>query len=174
MKNIIVADFDDTLLPYDSERYYIINEIKKGNLKMMVYELLRKVRIVNHTRFAECLFNEMKNKDLTLFVDKLVSEINQQVLHQVLSYKDEDTEVILLSASPACYIQPVAERLGLSGYGSDYFNGVFIHLYADNKAKFMQEKYPKTEYVYKFSISDSPTDLRLLTLFDEYVLIPKK
>ena len=174
MKNIIVADFDDTLLPYDSERYYIIHEIKKGNLKMIFFAILRKVRIINHTRFAEFLYKEMKNKDLSLFVDKLVSEINQQVLQQVLSYKDEDTEVILLSASPSCYINKVAKRLGFTGYGSDYYDGVFIHLYADNKAKFIQEKYPKTDYVYKFSISDSPTDLPLLALFDTYVLIPKK
>ena len=173
MKNIVVADFDDTLLPYDSERYYILNEIKKGNLKIIFYAILRKLRILNHTRFAECLYNEMKNKDLTLFVDKLFADINQDILQQVLSYKDENTELILLSASPSCYIKKIAERLHFKGIGSDYFDNLFIHLYADNKALFIQMNYPKSEYRYKFSISDSKSDLTLLRLFEEYELIEK-
>jgi len=174
MKNIVVADFDDTLLPYDSERYYILTEIKKGNPKIIFYAILRKLRILNHERFAECLYNEMKNKDLSLFVDKLFADINQDIVHEVLSYKEASTELILLSASPSCYIKPIAERLNFIGYGSGYFEGTFSHLYADNKALFIQKNYPKTEYRYKFSISDSETDLRLLRLFDTYQLIPKK
>ncbi|NLJ82028.1 MAG: haloacid dehalogenase-like hydrolase [Bacteroidales bacterium] len=173
MKNIVVADFDETLLPYDSENVYVYKQIRRGNIKILTWFLLRKLKIISYAKFVEYLQNEMSKKDLTAFVNKLYADIDQEVLNQVLSYKNEHSEMILLSASPHCYIEKVAEKINFKGYGSTYYDGKFRQLYDVNKAIFIQEKYPKTDYRYTFSISDSETDLTLLKLFEKYELIKK-
>lgn len=50
------------------------------------------------------------------------------------------------------------------GYGSRFVDeNIFIHLYGNTKADFILQKYPKELYHYKYAISDSKSDLKLLS-----------
>ncbi|MDR3704398.1 MAG: HAD family hydrolase [Paludibacteraceae bacterium] len=173
MKKIVVVDFDKTLLPYDSLRYYVLSRVKIGDLRMLCYIFLRKMRFLTKKHFSYLISKHFSNTgDVTEFVNKICQDIDIRILSKVSTYADNnDTEIILLSASPAVYIEEVARKIGFVGYGSHYINGKYFYLCGENKLKFILEKYPVEKYRYIYSISDSETDLPLLSLFEKYDLL---
>ena len=170
----MVIDFDKTLLPYDSLRYYVLSRVKLGDLRILCYAILRKIRILSKTHFSYLIGNHFSTTaNLAEFVNKIYKDIDTKIINQVSAYADNDTEIILLSASPAVYIEEVARKIGFVGYGSHLVNGKYFHLCGENKLKFILEKYPVEDYKYIYSISDSEMDLPFLNLFEKYELLRK-
>jgi phosphoserine phosphatase len=174
MKKIVVVDFDKTLLPYDSLRYYVLSRVTIGDLRMLSYVFLRKMRLLTKKNFSYLISKHfLKAKDITQFVNRIYQDIDTLILNKVLAYVDNETEIILLSASPSVYIEAVAQKIGFVGYGSHLVNGEYLHLCGENKLKFILEKYPTEKYRYVYSISDSEADLPLLNLFEKHELLKK-
>lgn len=171
MKKLVVVDFDKTLLPYDSLRYYVLLRIKRGDVAVLCYAFFRKIRVLSKKRFSCLIDKHFSENSVAGLVEKFSLDIDKDVLSRILNYVDDDTQIVLLSASPTIYVEKIALKLGFIGYGSYYCDGEYFYLHGTNKQKFILEKYKKEEYRYVYSIADNKSDLPLLWLFEKYDLI---
>ena len=175
MKKINVIDLDNTLIPFDSFRFLVLEEIKRLNVIVIILTVFRKLRIIKLANYKCLIINALKldeNVDsLELISEKIVQSINKIIMEKAKQHCNENTLNILCSASPEVYVKIVAQKLGWVGYGSHFVEKQFYHMYGANKVEFIKTKYPTKDYNYNFAISDSESDLGLLKLFDKYELI---
>ena len=175
MKKINVIDLDKTLIPYDSFRSYVVEKIKSGNIKVLLFSLLRKLRLLSASEFKRKVILQtsllINNKDIEHISLKILNSINSEVYDIIIENTDNETINILCSASPDVYVKKVAEHFGWIGLGSFFNDKKFYHMWGKNKIKFIKEKYPSNEYIYNFAISDSQSDLQLLMQFKKYEII---
>ena len=71
---------------------------------------------------------------------------------------------LIISASPTCIIEPIANRLGVNFMATEFDRkyGVFLnnHMYAKEKAKYMIDHgFPKIDNFYSDSLADTPLAL---------------
>lgn len=174
MKKINVIDLDNTLIPFDSFREVILNEIKNFNLPVIYYSLLRKLRLIDQSKYKIKILDAADLSDRQRIIkikNEILNSINEEVLQKVDTHSGKSSIEILCSASPHIYVKEVARELGWHGYGTFFYDRPFYHMYGENKAKFIQTKYPSDKYIYNYSISDNNNDLSLLKLFKNYELI---
>lgn len=171
MKNKInVIDLDKTLIPYDSFRLLIKNEIIKFNLTVFLYTILRVIRVISLEKFKKKIIAHLDKKHSTLFFNdfavKIFNDIDLKVLKIIQMNTDEQTYNILISASPNLYVEKLIEKLEWIGSGS-YIDksGKFIHLHGKGKINWLDDNYINKKYMYNFAISDSSTDDQLLSIF---------
>lgn len=173
---INVIDFDCTLIAYDSFRKLILQEIKHVNILIIFLTFFRKIKLISSTNYKKIIYICLKNKfNKKYFVDYariLNSHIDNNIISLVNTKTDPDTVNVLLSASPDLYVKEIIKILKWHGSGS-HFNkeGEFVHMYKEEKIKWLDKKYNKNNYEYNFAISDSVNDQKLLSLFKESVLL---
>lgn len=174
MKKINVIDLDNTLIPYDSFRMYVIEQIKSGDIILIFLTLLRKVKFISSADYKKkvILYKQLKINivDINNIVSKILNSLNQDILEMINKNTDDRTINILCSASPDVYVKKVAENFSWIGYGSFLQGKEFYHMWGENKLKFIERKYPSSKYTYNFAISDSKTDIELLERFKKMVL----
>jgi phosphoserine phosphatase len=178
MKKINAVDLDKTLIPFDSFRHFVFGHLKKKNFitPVTLYALSRKMRLMGSADFKHMsliLFRkdpqyEKKKSDL---VGKVISDIKPDIMECIQQETDPKTANVLVSASPADYVELVAKELGWPWLASDIVNGEFIHCHGLKKKELILHHYPKEKYEYNFAISDSPSDLPLLEMFNKYTLL---
>jgi phosphoserine phosphatase len=176
MKDLIVVDFDKTLIPYDSFRSYIFLWLKKYPFYIGMLLVFRKIGLLSSIELKKSFLKKIsKNIDYqkinTLFSQKLVSDIRLDILQEVREKQTPGSCVLLLSASPDSYIKLVGNQLKFSTAGSDFVNGNFQHLHSEGKIYFLKKQYPFTEFNYLYAISDSASDIKLLEMFQNSRLI---
>ncbi len=98
------------------------------------------------------------DEHIKLYWDKNEKRIAPWYLKQK---KDDD---LIISASPTCIIEPIANRLGVRFVASEFDTkyGVFTNnlMYAKEKARYIIEQgFPLIENVYSDSLSDTPIAL---------------
>lgn len=175
MKEINVIDLDKTLLPYDSFRIILKKELYKFNLSIMFYSLMRILKLINGANFKKEVSKNLERKYDDVFFKNLAvdfsSDFNDKVLNIIRENSKDGSVNILLSASPNCYVKHILNYLKWEGTGS-YFNDAekFIHMFGENKIKWIERKYPISNYEYNFAISDSHSDDDLLKLFKTNIL----
>lgn len=173
-KRINVIDLDNTLIPFDSFRKLVFQQILKCNVKIIIISFLRFSRLITADNFKKNIIDVLETrpsatKIYTNFAEIILKDFNYGVFSLVkTNSKKDETINILCSASPDKYIQIVANKLGWVGFGSGYYESNFINMHGENKEKFIRKKYPTDKYIYNFAISDSKSDLGLLKLFDNY------
>ncbi len=175
MKKINVVDLDNTLIPFDSFRLYAINKIKSGNIGIIKYSILRKLRLISAADYKRSVLLHTKLLDNTEEIDRIMvnilNSINQNVLKIIDEHSDNETINILCSASPDAYVKKVAKHLHWIGYGSYFNDKDFYHMWGENKLQFIETRYPSSEYIYNFAISDTNCDLELLMMFKKYKIV---
>jgi phosphoserine phosphatase len=176
---INVIDLDNTLIPYDTLRKYILLKIRKGDLHILVCTLFRKIRIINTSKYSELVFKSVAACDedfLNRFIKEQYANIDFGVLNIVKKHcpANQETINIVCSASPSNYVKPIAELIGCIGIGSEYRYGEYFHMYGNKKKYTILQRFPKDEYLYNFAISDSLSDMDLMLCFNEYLLYSKK
>ena len=78
--------------------------------------------------------------------------------------KQKKPDDLIISASPTCIIEPIANRLGVNFMATEFDRqfGVFLnnHMYAKEKAKYMIDNgFPVIENFYSDSLADTPLAL---------------
>ena len=78
--------------------------------------------------------------------------------------KQKKPDDLIISASPTCIIEPIANRLGVNFMATEFDRqfGVFLnnHMYAKEKAKYMIDNgFPLIENFYSDSLADTPLAL---------------
>lgn len=177
-QKINVIDLDNTLIPFDSFRLLLIEQIKTLNVRISFFTAIRRLRVISQPTFkrvvCDIIKNRKHNRFFNSFVNDLFKAVDPSLLATVNSHTCSNTINVLCSASPGIYVEKLAAQLGWVGYGSNYYDGKFIHLYGENKVSFITTKYPKEEYHYNFAASDSKSDLGLLELFETFLLVISK
>lgn len=174
-----VIDLDNTLIPYDTSRNYLISKIKTGDLILLIFTILRKLRIISRSRFSQMVFESVNrcNKNfLDRFINYQIIHIDLNIVNKVKEHSVSGPKIInvLCSASPSIFVIPIAESLGYIGIGSEFINGNYMHMYGNQKKITIIQRFPINEYEYNFAISDSISDLDLLMFFKDYCLYKKE
>ena len=179
MKKINVIDLDNTLLPYDSFKKFLIYNMSFNHIGIRVFSLvvLRVFRFIDKKKFKSKITTTFHNKSKHILVDRFVktlySDINVEILKKVNSHSDEDTKNILVTASLEIYVKGLAQLLGWDYIAShfDSDNNCFIHVYGKEKMVQISKKYPKEDYYYNYAVSDSDSDNNLLSMFKSSELL---
>ena len=177
MTKVNAIDLDDTLIPYDSMRrfYFIWLWNWRYFLQLLWLLVLRKSGVYNRGIFSEKFHQLIKNDTqyqeiCNKFGNEIAASINLELLEVIKSKTDADTINILVTASPEDYCYPIVRKLNWQLIGSGIKNGTFYHNYGENKIKLLQSLYPVSNYNYNYAVSDSPSDMDLLKLFEDYCL----
>jgi len=179
MKRINVIDLDNTLIPYDSFRVLVKNELKKFSIKIWLLTFLRVARIISAMDFKKSVIGyflvSYNSVFFTKFAKRVYSDIDKEVLNIIKSNTNSNTINILISASPDFYVKELIALLGWEGKGS-YFdeNKNFINLFGEKKIFWLKENFNRNLYDYFFAISDGNSDKQLLSLFQKSILWEKK
>ena len=178
MKKINAVDLDNTLLPYDSMNRLVLKLAKVPGLsaRILVYSVLRKAGLISRKKFFSLVVGLLRGmKDYAEFIDaftgQLFSDLRGDVLKLVRENSDGLTVNILCTASPSDYAVKLAGKLGWDCVCSRMESGAVMHVYGETKKALVLEKYPASDYVYNFAISDSKSDLGLLKMFNRHELI---
>lgn len=177
MKNLVVIDFDGTLLPYESLRKLLWLLVTKYPVQMLPLLARRRLRIISSEEMKHklvLLLDKKKGSAILLkqFAKKLLADCSKELLNKIQTWQSQNAEVLILSASPQIYLQYLHDALQCKVQGS-YLNNNndFVHLYGAKKANFLELNFPKSKYHYLYAVSDHKSDLPLLQLFESYDLI---
>ena len=119
------------------------------------------------------LYNLLTNNEKQIFINSLKERINRDIYNGVNNKYSDEYKIIILSASPDEYVKEFAKEIGWDGYGSYYDGetGKYNHLHGTGKIDFVKKYFPPNRYSYTYAISDSPSDVPLLKMFDTYDLL---
>jgi len=179
MTYLNVIDLDNTLIPYDTSRNYIISRIKSGDFIFFLFTILRKLRILGRSRFSQIIYESVNRCDknfLDRFIKFQIINIDSAILNKVKEHSPSGQKIInvLCSASPSIFVIPIAESLGYIGIGSGFINGNYMHMYGNQKKITINKRFPVHEYDYNFAISDCISDINLLLCFKDYCLYKRQ
>ncbi|MGE5425223.1 MAG: HAD family hydrolase [Syntrophothermus sp.] len=176
MKDLIVLDFDKTLIPFDSFRKYLLIWLKHFPFFISGLIISRKLRTLSLKEMKESLIIKIRNhknfnRINVSFAKYLVAKINYNLLEEIKKKGGPDTVFLLISASPDEYISLLSEDLGFVAKGSYFDKGFYFHLYKKEKIEFLKNNFPRDEFHYLYAISDSETDREMLGMFQDYSLL---
>lgn len=169
MKPLIAYDFDKTLLPYDSFRRYLWHLICRRPLRISCWLLLRKLRVISSKELKHRVTDMVESCDSLKTDAKRFANILKKDIH--MWNEDNDTTILIITASPRIYMKYVAEDLKCDVLCSDYFNSVYIEMYGSTKAEYLHKMYPSTEYQYIYAKSDSESDRCWMEEFNKYEIL---
>ena len=165
-----VYDFDKTIYPTDCAIDFCLWCIKRhpklwftyfpGLVKVMVQRKLGKVpEYLKHRKFLSYL---TMIDDFEEQIEKYWNKNEKRISSWYLEQKKEDD--LIISASPDCLIEPIANRLGVKFMATEYDRefGVFTNnlMYAKEKARYIFDHgFPVIDNFYSDSLSDTPLAL---------------
>ncbi len=165
-----VYDFDGTIFPGDCSIGFCFWCMKKHPKmwftfapKMIGTAIKRITGKIPEYLFQRKFFGYLTMVDdfdeqIVRYWDKNEKKISDWYLKQK---KPDD---LIISASPTCIIEPIANRLGVNCMATEFDRqfGVFLnnHMYAKEKAKYMIDNgFPLIENFYSDSLADTPLAL---------------
>ncbi|MBR5068561.1 MAG: haloacid dehalogenase-like hydrolase [Bacteroidales bacterium] len=126
MRKALAIDLDGTLLNTNTFRDYLsycgsaaLHNFQFGIcFNILWWVLLRKARLVSHSRMKEVLLNRtaafMTQKSrLDHFVEKEMTYLNTRVQQIMEPYRNRGHLLVLATAAPAFYAHPIAEFLNM-------------------------------------------------------------
>src|SRR4051812_38019378 len=133
--SLIVADFDKTLIPFDSFRKFILLWLNRYPVRIACYIVLRKLRLIGAGYFKGKIVKLVSDHPQFVqicdsFVNSICKEIDVSRVNKIRDRTSIGTHVLLLSASPQIYMGAIGKVLGFEVKGS-YFESHdnFIHLH---------------------------------------------
>lgn len=171
MKNLYAYDFDKTLVPYDSFRRYLWHLMHNRPFYICYLLVLRKCRIISSKELKEkvtILVESSKclTEDAKLFANTIKQDI-------CIPKVQENSAILLITASPKVYMKYVVEYWDCHMLCSDYIDNEYIEMYGRTKAVFLHRYYPTSKYQYTYALSDSTSDICWMKEFNEYEIIKK-
>jgi phosphoserine phosphatase len=176
MKRLNLIDLDKTLIPFDSFRLLIKEQVYQGDLYTCFLLVLRTTRLISSGRFKRFFILHLKKqpvfeKRMEAFATEIVGSVRSEILEMIEKHSGPETVNIIFSASPQEYVEKIAQRLGFTGFGSTFENNTYIELKGNQKIIRLQTLFPDNKFHYQFAISDSRDDRNLINLFENHILI---
>ena len=165
-----VYDFDGTLYDTDcsiSFGFWCMNHHPKlwftyfpGIIKSFVKY---KLKMIPNYRLQRELFRYLTLvDDFDEQIERYWDKNEKRIAPWYLAQRKPDD--LIISASPICIIEPIAQRLGVRAVGTDYNRtyGVFLDnlMYAKEKVRYLVDHgFPKIDNFYSDSLADTPLAL---------------
>lgn len=165
-----VYDFDGTIFYSDCSIGFALWCMKRkpqlwfkwfpGMMKTLI--LYKQGKIKNYRLQREMFSYLTMIDDFDEQIEKYWDKYEGKISDWYLAQKREDD--LIISASPACIIEPIANRLGVNFMATEFDRefGVFTHnlMYAKEKAKYIIDQgFPVIENFYSDSLADTPLAL---------------
>ena len=180
MKKINAIDLDKTLIPFDSFRALIVSYLKRKSFLTPVtyYTVLRKMRVIKSGEFKHRSLKIIRQDGhyqnmIQDLAGRIMSAVRPDIIKIINCETDLETINVLISASPANYVRLVAKGLGWPYLASEIIDGEFVNCYGQKKIELLGKHYPKNKFVYNFAISDSQSDMPLLEMFTNHMIVSK-
>ena len=165
-----VYDFDGTIFPGDCSIGFCFWCMKRHPKMYFTFfpKAVKNLLLRKLGKMPEYLMQRKFFGYLTL-IDDFDEQIEQywdknesKIASWYLAQKRPDD--LIISASPTCIIEPIANRLGVNFMATEFDRkyGVFLnnHMYAKEKAKYMIDHgFPKIDNFYSDSLADTPLAL---------------
>ncbi len=165
-----VYDFDGTIFPTDCSIGFCIWCMNRHPklwltfapkiIKNLILKKQGKIPeyVIQREFFSYLMLIDDFDKQIKLYWDKNEKKIASWYLAQK---RDDD---LIISASPACIIGPIANRLGVNFVATEFDRkyGVFLNnlMYAQEKAQYIIDHgFPMIENFYSDSLADTPIAL---------------
>ena len=165
-----VYDFDGTIFPGDCSIDFFFWCVKTHPRLWLTYLpktiknlILRKMGKINEAQMQREFFGYLTlikdfDKQIELYWNKNEKKISSWYLAQ------KRPDDLIISASPICIIEPIANRLGVRFMATDFDReyGVFLNKmkYAKEKARYIIDQgFPVIENFYSDSLADTPLAL---------------
>ena len=165
-----VYDFDGTIFPGDCSIGFAFWCLKRHPKLWVTYlpDVLKNVILYKRGKVPNYLMQRKMFSYLTMIddfdeqIEKYWNKNEKKIAAWYLAQKKPDD--LIISASPACIIGPIANRLGVKYMATDFDRefGVFVDnlMYAKEKAKYMIDHgFPVIENFYSDSLADTPLAL---------------
>ena len=115
---------------------------------LRAYILYKRGKLANYQLLRKLFSFLTKVKDLDIQIERYWDKNESKISAWYLAQKKPDD--LIITASPACIIAPIAERLGVNCVASEYDpeSGVFVNnlMYAKEKARYIfDHDFPKIE-----------------------------
>ena len=165
-----VYDFDGTIFPTNSTVIFCIRCMNRHPKLWFTFapRAVKNLILTKTGKMRECVMLRKFNSFLSM-IDDFDTEIERfwdknekRIARWYLAQKKPDD--LIISASPACIIEPIARRLGVNFMATEYDRefGVLLNnlMYAKEKAKYIFDHgFPKIDNFYSDSLSDTPLAL---------------
>jgi len=165
-----VYDFDGTIFPTNSTVIFCIRCMNRHPKLWFTFAPRAVINLIltKTGKMRECVMLRKFNSFLSM-IDDFDTEIERfwdknekRIARWYLAQKKPDD--LIISASPACIIEPIARRLGVNFMATEYDRefGVLLNnlMYAKEKAKYIFDHgFPKIDNFYSDSLSDTPLAL---------------
>ena len=165
-----VYDFDGTIFPGDCSIGFCFWCMKRHPKmyftffpKAVVNLILRKLGKMPEYLMQRKFFGYLTLiDDFDVQIERYWDKNEKKISAWYLAQKKPDD--LIISASPTCIIEPIANRLGVSFMATEFDHeyGVFLnnHMYAKEKAQYMIDNgFPLIENFYSDSLADTPLAL---------------
>lgn len=165
-----VYDFDGTIFPGDCSIDFFFWCVKTHPRLWLTYLpktiknlILRKMGKINEAQMQREFFGYlMLIKDFDKQIELYWNKNEKKISSWYLAQKRPDD--LIISASPICIIEPIANRLGVRFMATDFDReyGVFLNKmkYAKEKARYIIDQgFPVIENFYSDSLADTPLAL---------------
>ena len=165
-----VYDFDGTIYPTDCTigfGFWCMNRHPKLWFtffpKMIVTLIRRKAGKIPEYLLQRRLFSFLTQvDDFDVQIERYWDKNEKKIAPWYLKQKRDDD--LIISASPSCIIEPIANRLGVNFMATEFDRefGVFTNnlMYAKEKAKYIFDHgFPMIENFYSDSLADTPLAL---------------
>ena len=165
-----VYDFDGTIFPTDCSIgfcFWCMKRHPKMWFKFfpkLVKTLIQKKRgKISESKMQRKFFGYLTLvKDFDVQIEKYWNKNEKRIASWYLAQKSPDD--LIISASPSCIIEPIANRLGVHFMATEFDReyGVFVNnlMYAKEKAKYIIDHgFPVIDNFYSDSLADTPLAL---------------
>ena len=163
-------DFDGTIYPKNSTVDFALWCMNRHPKLYFTYSfrvlnafLMYKIGRMPTYKFQHRLFGFLgKVDDFDIQIERYWDKNESKISEWYLAQKKSDD--LIISASPACIIAPIAKRLGVNFVATEYDRecDVFVDnlMYAKEKARYIIDKgFPKIDNFYSDCLSDTPLAL---------------
>lgn len=182
-KSIAFFDFDGTMSRGDSLFVFLKflvgrNKFYWGLLNNVHYLLGYFLGLISNTKAKQKVMSYflkgMKERDLLQkcqdFLPILENNIKQSALQRMQWHLDRGDKVVIVSATFACYLKPLAQKLGIDCLATEFgikdgvLTGEFatLNCYGAEKVRRICEKYSLGEYWEIYAYGDSKGDREML------------
>jgi len=165
-----VYDFDGTIFPTDCSIGFCFWCMKR-HPKMWFTFFPKFVKILIQNKRGKISESKMQRKffgyltlvkDFDVQIEKYWDKNEKRIAPWYLAQKSPDD--LIISASPSCIIEPIANRLGVHFMATEFDReyGVFVNnlMYAKEKAKYIIDHgFPVIDNFYSDSLADTPLAL---------------
>lgn len=163
-------DFDGTIYPTDCSidfGFWCMNHHPTMWItffpRIIFYAIKYMLGMIPNYRLQRELFRYLTLvKDFDVQIERYWDKNRKRIAPWYLEQKRSDD--LIISASPLCIIEPIANRLGVRCVATDFDRelGVFMNnlMYAKEKSRYMIDHgFPKIDKFYSDSLSDTPLAL---------------